>query len=55
MNTTFTESAVEQTTLAWLESAGWTIAHRPDIAPGIPAVAQIDCGEVLQKRWLLVG
>ena len=35
--TAFTESVVEQAALAWLESAGWRIAHGPDIAPDMPA------------------
>ncbi len=30
--TTFTETAVEQATLDWLESLGWAVAHGPDIA-----------------------
>lgn len=29
-----TESVVEDTTLAWLESLGYTIKHGPEIAPG---------------------
>ena len=29
----FTESVVEQAALAWLESAGWQVAHGPDIGP----------------------
>src|SRR2546428_8141507 len=33
----FTESVVEEAALAWLESAGWQIAHGPDIAPDMPA------------------
>jgi len=35
--TPFTESVVEQTALAWLEDAGWRVAHGPDIAPDTPA------------------
>jgi type I restriction enzyme, R subunit len=34
---TFTESDVEQAALAWLEAAGWRIAHGPDIAPDLSA------------------
>jgi len=30
----FTESIVEQTALAWLESLGWSIKHGLEIAPG---------------------
>jgi len=29
----FTESTVEQAALAWLEDAGWRVAHGPDISP----------------------
>jgi len=30
MSLSFTESVVEQAALAWLESLGYTILHRPD-------------------------
>ena len=30
----FSESVVEDTTLAWLESLGWTAKYGPEIAPG---------------------
>src|SRR3989442_15123631 len=40
-----TESVVEQAALAWLESAGWQIAHGPDIAPDMPAAERRDYGE----------
>jgi type I restriction enzyme R subunit len=36
MSTGFAESTVEQATLAWVESRGFTIAHGPDIAFGQP-------------------
>jgi type I restriction enzyme R subunit len=32
--TTFTESVVEDATLAWLESLGYVVKHGPGIAPG---------------------
>lgn len=32
--TNFTESVVEDASLAWLEGLGWFVAHRPEIAPG---------------------
>jgi hypothetical protein len=32
--TAFTGSVVEQADLAWLESLGWRITHRLQIAPG---------------------
>lgn len=31
--TAFTESTVEDAALGWLETAGWQIAHGPEIAP----------------------
>lgn len=31
----FTESVVEEAALAWLEAAGWTVVHGPEIAPDI--------------------
>lgn len=43
----FTESVVEQATLAWLESAGWRVAHGPEIAPDTPAAERTDYGEVV--------
>ena len=39
--TRFTESTVEEAALAWLEAAGWRIAHGPDIAPDIPPVERL--------------
>lgn len=46
----FTESTVEQTTLAWLKSTGWQVAHGPGVAPDRPAAERMGCGEVLQER-----
>jgi type I restriction enzyme R subunit len=40
----FTESTVEEAALAWLESAGWQVAHGPDIAPDTSAVERADYG-----------
>jgi type I restriction enzyme, R subunit len=54
--TAFTESAVEDATLAWLKSLGWSVKHGPDIAPEAPAAERIDYGQaVLAQRlrdWL---
>ena len=36
----FTESVVEEAALAWLESAGWQVAHGPDLVPDMPAVSR---------------
>ncbi len=48
----FTESVVEQAAIAWLESAGWQIAHGPDIAPDMPGAERADYGEVVLARRL---
>ena len=34
MSQAFTESIVEQATLAWLESLGWAVKNGPEITPG---------------------
>jgi len=47
-----TESVVEQAALAWLEAAGWQVAHGPDIAPDMPAAERTDYGEVVLARRL---
>ncbi|HSY34808.1 MAG TPA: type I restriction endonuclease subunit R [Acidobacteriaceae bacterium] len=38
----FTESAVEEAALEWLEAKGWTILHGPDIASGIASAERTD-------------
>ena len=53
--TRFSESVVEDAALAWLESAGWRIAHGPDIAPDMPAAERTDYGEVVLARRLRDG
>ena len=45
-----TESTVEQAALAWLENLSWSVAHGPDIAPGMPGAERTDYGEVLLAR-----
>jgi type I restriction enzyme R subunit len=52
MTERFTESVVEQATLAWLAATGWQIAHAPDIAPGMLAAERADYGEVVLARRL---
>jgi len=47
-----TESDVEQAALAWLQNAGWTVAHGPEIAPDMPAAERADYGEVVLTRRL---
>lgn len=55
MTASFTESVVEDASLAWLEAAGWRIAHGPEIAPDTPATERTDYGEVVLTRWLFDG
>ena len=38
----FTESVVEDATLAWLEALGYAVLHGPDIAVGMPAAERSD-------------
>jgi type I restriction enzyme R subunit len=49
---TFSESTVEDAALAWLEAAGWRIAHDPDIAPDTLAAERHDYGEVVLRQRL---
>jgi type I restriction enzyme R subunit len=42
---TFTDSPVEDTGLAWLEAAGWQVAHGPDFAPDIPSAELPGAGQ----------
>lgn len=48
---TFTESVVEDATLSWLESLGWSVKHGPEIAPGELFAERAERGQaVLEKR-----
>lgn len=38
----FTESVVEEATLAWLEVLGYVVAYGPDIAAGQPTAERTD-------------
>ena len=38
----FTESIVEEATLAWLEALGYSVLNRPDIAAGAPGAERIE-------------
>ena len=38
----FTESIVEEATLAWLEALGYSVLHGPDIAAGEPGAERND-------------
>jgi type I restriction enzyme R subunit len=50
--TAFTESEVEESALAWLETSGWRIARGPDIAPDMPAAERREYSEVLLAQRL---
>lgn len=45
--TAFDESTIENAAPGWLESAGWRVAHSPDIAPDRPAAERTDHAEVV--------
>ena len=47
-----TESVVEQATLAWLESSGWTVANGPGIAPDTPGAERAEYREVVLEGRL---
>ena len=44
------ESVVEQASLAWLESIGWTVLHGSDIAPDTLSAERNEYGEVTLPR-----
>ncbi|HOV82771.1 MAG TPA: type I restriction endonuclease subunit R [Methanothrix sp.] len=52
MSLSFTESLVEEATLSWLVSLGYTSVFGPDIAPGEPAAERESFQEVLLSRRL---
>ncbi len=52
MSARFAESVVEDAALAWLEAAGWRVAHGPDIAPDTLMAERADYGEVFLERRL---
>ena len=47
-----TESIVEQSALAWLESLGYAVKHGPEIAPGELAAERTDYAQVVLERRL---
>ena len=52
----FSESVAEDTTLAWLESLGWTARYGPEIAPGELAAERKNLsGRVPEIRHLAGG
>ena len=48
----FTESAVKQAALAWLESVSWSVRHGPETAPGEVAMKRSDDGQVFLEQRL---
>ncbi len=50
--TPFGESVIEQAALAWLESAGWQVAHGPDLAPDTVGAERSDYQQVVLERRL---
>lgn len=51
--TGFTELAVEQAALAWLESLGWSVRHGAEMAPDLPGAQRTDYGQVVLTQRLL--
>ena len=51
----FTESDIEEATLAWLANLGWAVAHGPDIAPDALADERSDYGQMLLEQRLPDG
>ena len=48
----FTESDIEEATLAWLADLGWTVTHGPDIAHDSLAAERLDYGQVVLEQRL---
>jgi type I restriction enzyme R subunit len=48
----FSESVIEQATLAWLESVGWAIVGGAEIAPGEPGAERESYTQVILERRL---
>ena len=38
--------------LSWLKGKGWSAAHGPDIAPGVPGAERAEYGEVVLEQRL---
>ena len=50
--TSISEANVEDITLGWLRSIGWSVAHGPDIAPDTQNAERNDYGEVILEQRL---
>ncbi|MCC7493176.1 MAG: type I restriction endonuclease subunit R [Fimbriimonadaceae bacterium] len=55
MSQCFSESTIEQASLAWLESAGWQVHSGAELAPGGPAAERDDYGQVVLPQRLRDG
>ncbi len=60
MSRSFTESTVEDATIAWFEELGYAVLHGPNIATGEPAAERSDpdYGDVEQRagpRYAVTG
>ena len=54
VNSAFSESVVEDASLAWLEAPGYTVLHGPDIAAGESGAERTDLSyrDILLERRL---
>ncbi len=52
MNSTFTESVVEQAALAWIESVGWSDRHGAEMAVSESVAGPSDYSAVLLAQLL---
>ncbi|MGH9335374.1 MAG: type I restriction endonuclease subunit R, partial [Vicinamibacteria bacterium] len=50
--TAFTESVIEEATLAWFEGLGYTVRNGPEIAPGELFAERADYGQVVLEQRL---
>ena len=50
--TALTEADVEKAALEWLQTAGWTVAYGPEIAPDTPNAERSDYGQVYLEQRL---
>ena len=44
------ESVVEEAALVWLGTLGWSVAHGPDLAPGMPGAERDSCCAAVLER-----
>ena len=51
-SSTFTQSVIEQATLAWFETLGYRVIYGNDIAPEEPGAERDNYGEVILAQRL---